>query len=359
MLITKEVEVRWSGNNKQWYESKGYKCVKCKDKLIVSINDLLKTSSVKIEYQCDECGEIKQTCYRDYVKSQDDLCKRCSVLIKVAGKLRMPFSNVEILFKTKGYILLSTESEFKNNKSKLRYLCDKHGEQSISYNHLQKGKGCPMCANDKHRLPFNVIEDAFNHKGYVLISTVDDYINCQSKLHYICKDHGEQSTTYSSIKQSKGCPICADEKYSKMFSGENCIQWNKGVTELNKYLRIKLTNWSQQQLQRTNYTCELTGEKGQGNLNVHHMYGFSNIRDLTLSQLNLPIYQTIGEYGDKLQLLTDTFLENNEIHAKPIVMLESVHKAFHSFCGGYSKETSLDSLELFKETLQTNYLVTA
>lgn len=67
-----------------------------------------------------------------------------------------------------------------------------------------------------------------------------------------------------------------------------------------------------------------------------------------MEQLHLDIHPNIGDYTvDELKLITNTFLKNNELLAQPIVMLESIHKDFHIFCGGTSSETSFEQLRKF------------
>jgi len=99
---------------------------------------------------------------------------------------------------------------------------------------------------------------------------------------------------------------------------------------MKNYLRDKLHPWQYEQLKRTNYRCELTGENGY--LNVHHMYSFSNIFYDTIKELDIDIKNkpNIADYSnEELQFITKVFLENNERYANPIVMLESIHLDFH------------------------------
>ena len=67
------------------------------------------------------------------------------------GRNKVTFSDVQNLFKEKGYELLSTSDEYQNQGSKLRYICPKHknmGELTISYGHLKDGRGCKYCGRE-------------------------------------------------------------------------------------------------------------------------------------------------------------------------------------------------------------------
>lgn len=266
---------------------------------------------------------------------------------------RVLFSDVIKAFEDQGYILIS--KEYINSTSKLTYICPKHGEQHMRYSNMKNGHRCPQCNKDKERVPFEVVNNAFIVKGYILLST--SYQRGKDKLDYLCPKHGKQSISYNDLYGGHGCPDCKRDSLTERYTGENNPSWQGGVTCLNKYLRTQLVPWTQRQLNIANYTCKITGKKGD--IHVHHMYSFSNIRDLTLSQLNLPILQTISEYGDNIKILTDTFLENNEILANPIVMHRPIHESFHAFCGGTSKDTSEGQLEKFKEIYLNNLMESA
>lgn len=142
------VEVRWHGSNRKQYESYGYKYTKYGDEFMVKANQLAKGSRVRITYSCDECGEPVKTPYYTYCnKSNVDMCRSC--VAKVRSMLRrISFDVVKSAFEEKGYLLISKESDYQNNKSKLKYICKHHGVVCIDYNSLHKGAGCIKCAVD-------------------------------------------------------------------------------------------------------------------------------------------------------------------------------------------------------------------
>lgn len=85
MLITKEVETKWSVSNKDWYISKGYKFTKMKDDLIVKVEDLKIDSHVHVDVLCDYCEitvvskEYRNTFInKEYIDK--DCCKQCAGL---------------------------------------------------------------------------------------------------------------------------------------------------------------------------------------------------------------------------------------------------------------------------------------
>ena len=344
--LEQEVETKWVGRTKDYYVSKGYIFTSRNAIFTIKAKDLQTNSSVRINFKCDNCGKEVNVKYGDYNKTKSDLCLKCVRAITQCGKPKILFEDVIKLFISKGYNLISTSSDYKNSASRLLFTCTKHGDQMISYDGLLQGRGCNRCgyemAANKNRNSFKDVKSAFNNKGYILVSTESDYTTAKDKLIYICSKHGKQSINYGNLQQGKGCPRCGDDK----ISGENNHGWKGGVTNIRRYLRVHLSSWTQQQLQRTNYTCQITGK--QGSLNVHHMYSFNNILQDTMKEINMDIRPNIGDYSeDELQLIVVNFVKNNDLYANPIVMLESVHKEFHSFCGGTYKDTSNTQLSDF------------
>ena len=61
MLLTKEVEVKITKANLEYFLAKGYSC-NIKDKIMVNPFDLRNQSEKEILYKCDCCGkEIRET----------------------------------------------------------------------------------------------------------------------------------------------------------------------------------------------------------------------------------------------------------------------------------------------------------
>lgn len=99
MLITEKAEVFVSARTLRHYEEKGYEIPKKYSEksnsyvldnsvpILVKLEDLPDTSKTKIKYKCDNCGEIKITTYKNWIKRKykelGDLCISCAVKIKL------------------------------------------------------------------------------------------------------------------------------------------------------------------------------------------------------------------------------------------------------------------------------------
>lgn len=80
-IITKEVEVIPSGRSLKHYRGLGYDA-KCREPLIVKVEDLSSGSNVKIQYLCDYCEkEILTISYADYNRKKNEAnkmaCRNC------------------------------------------------------------------------------------------------------------------------------------------------------------------------------------------------------------------------------------------------------------------------------------------
>lgn len=307
---------------KREIESKGYKLLE--DKYV--------NATTKLLCLCPKHGEFKIT-YSSIKTGYG--CQKCGI-----EKNKIPYEVFKNYVESIGYKLL--DKEYKRSDKKILCLCPKHGEFEITYSNLKKGSGCRNCFIDSMKLSYNTVRIGIEARGYKLLD--DTYVDSRTKLLCLCPKHGKFKITYSDIHSGYGCKKCGIDKRR----GKLNYNWKGGVTPLLRYLRPMLNPWVQQQLQRTNYTCEITGK--QGTLNVHHMVSFKKIFKITMKELHMDIRENIGDYSeDELQLITVNLMKNNDLYANPIVMLQSVHQEFHQFCGGNHKETTMEKLKEFTE----------
>jgi hypothetical protein len=131
-------------------------------------------------------------------------------------------------------------------------------------------------------------------------------------------------------------------------SREEHNMWKGGVTGLNETLRYSATDWRLKELKRGNFTCFVTGQRG-GDLHVHHITPFHEIRDQALYEIGVEMRQSIADYDNK----TLTSLRNKiaELHEREegYILAPHIHKIFHSLYG--FKTTKEDLLE-FKKRYQ-------
>jgi hypothetical protein len=107
---------------------------------------------------------------------------------------------------------------YKNNSTKVKIICLKHGEfKQIPESHLN-GFGCSKCSRVKKLTNDEFIKRAQSiHHNYDY--SLVDYKNMHTKVIIICKKHGEFKQTPHNHLKFAGCPKCNKSK------GEKIISW--------------------------------------------------------------------------------------------------------------------------------------
>lgn len=228
MILDKEVVIKWNNYTKKWYQDKGYILTKPGDEFVVNVSDLQLKSTVKIQVSCDYCGKQKSVKYSDYNHSthngeQKYACADCArikldELYGDSRRLEM-FNTLSDKIKSFGYTPVSDVNDYKNAKSKIRYICPIHGEKTTTYSGMVlKNCGCQECGyiktKEKLKLPIDEVKRIVESKNNNILLNKEDYLNASTNnLKVICGCCGEEFTTsLSSILTSNGmCSKCGHE----------------------------------------------------------------------------------------------------------------------------------------------------
>jgi len=128
--------------------------------------------------------------------------------------------------------------DYKNNKTKVKIICIKHGifEQTPG-NHISHKHGCKKCANKKHsnlltksRNDF-IIQSKIIHNNKYDYSLVE-YIHSHSKVKIICPEHGPFEQTPATHLTGSGCSECFINRITK---NKICFIDKSKVIHNNKY----------------------------------------------------------------------------------------------------------------------------
>ena len=143
-----------------------------------------------------------------------------------------------------------------------------------------------------------------------------------------------------------------DEEFRQMqttmHKGNKCNFWKGGITPISTHLRRTNPQWYEYCKQKENYTCYLTGKRGNGNLHVHHLKAFSTIVLEAHSLHNIQIKETITDYtNEELKLLEEYVGSWHKDSSNAVVLCEEIHKLFHSLYG-YGENTP-EQFEEFRE----------
>ena len=118
---------------------------------------------------------------------------------------KLTYKFVKSQFEKENYIPKFTE--YINNRTKLDYTCPEGHKHSVSFANWGQGYRCPYCSNSARPLTYTFVKEQFEQKGCIPLFT--DYVNCSTKLDYICLNGHEHSISWDNFKQGKGCPKCA------------------------------------------------------------------------------------------------------------------------------------------------------
>lgn len=151
---TQIIKVKWNGTNRKWFEEKGYVYTKVNDEFNVSVKDISPYSKYKIRVICDYCGQEYYTQIwvimsgRKFINK--DACSHCAATkaneINWRKRSKKNFDLLYKICKDNDYILLTKESEFTDVKMKIKFICKKHGVQTMILDNFKRGHKCFLCS---------------------------------------------------------------------------------------------------------------------------------------------------------------------------------------------------------------------
>lgn len=202
MLISKNIETKWSGRLQKYYIEKGYIFTGKNTSLTIDIKDLLLNSNCEVDVKCDYCGRIFKKSYDKYNKQREIIRKDCCDDCKL---LKLKECNMLV-----------------------------YGQETSIPN-----KEIAKLASDKLKKDFNIIKESFINKGLILLSEESDYINQNTKLNFICPRHEYESvqtiTWVHMQREHTGCKHCSDER-----RGWGFIVWEKQALKSNDFENFRL-----------------------------------------------------------------------------------------------------------------------
>ena len=151
---------------------------------------------------------------------------------------RYTVEEASVLFDGAGLVLLSTE--YKNNRTPLRYRCKDNGHVSkMALREVLNGCGCLQCYLENKKPSFDFIRSFAKEQGYELLS--DKYPGVSKKLLFLCPNgHHYESTWGNFYGHCTRCPLCSREKTLKdIFDKVNIGLEKRGWKLLTKECKSK------------------------------------------------------------------------------------------------------------------------
>jgi len=292
-LLTKEVEIGLGVKTIKHYEDLGYEIPKYKNiknqmvvkigsKIIVSVNDLTESSNIKINIECDGCGEklenIKWVDYKKHVKENDKYyCNSCASKLYGKGfQSKLKEEEIKKIINEKlgkEWTIKNIEIVKKNNYVSLidedNYWYDKINIQNIKNNKI------PMKFYIRNKYTKRNINNwcKINDLSIRLIGT---YKGANKKLKWQCLDcNNTFKRLWDSIQQGNvNCPFCNDKiSYPEKF-GMSLFNQLKGMYKIDYYEYQYSPDWIKPkrydfyfELDNKGYIVEMDGKLGHGNNN--------------------------------------------------------------------------------------------
>lgn len=194
--------------------------------LLTDVHEIKNTNSL-VEIQCDYCGSITKTNYRNFLKGRKsiskDSCTHCvgkkCAEITINKRRTDYYERLLEMCEQKGYQLLTNKEEIVNNKTYIRYRCHTHGEHSMRILNFLFGKGCPDCQHNNARDRFKFNKDEILRKisdcGGELLNPEDYINNSRRNLKVKCPSCGNVFNTSLVLFTQHGGQVCNKCKSSE------------------------------------------------------------------------------------------------------------------------------------------------
>lgn len=220
MIKEKYVIIKWCNSNKKYYISKGYAFTKYGETFSVKIEDLPKSSEVKITAICGTCGIEKNMTFHAYnhITNNDKKTYQCCQCFN--NKKELKYYTIKNDVESSGYTLITKANEYKNGNTRIKYLCPKHGLHEMKANNFHNGRRCPLCrreeAHDRFCFSPDTVYEEVRSLGGKLLNK-EDYINQSIKnLRIICprchKNIFITSLRHYTQHGGQSCPECRQKE---------------------------------------------------------------------------------------------------------------------------------------------------
>ena len=178
----------------------------------VLLDDVYIDNKTKLKMICP-CGHEWECNFRNFKIGRR--CRDCSYKIR-AEKQSHSYEYIKEYIESYGYKLLSTE--YKNNREKLKIMCEEGHIFEMEFSTFQRGSRCPKCQG-VYRYNYKEVKEYYNEFGYELIS--QEYNGANEMLIAKCPEGHLLECTFNSFKNNNArCDLCKEKIKSK---GEDVI----------------------------------------------------------------------------------------------------------------------------------------
>ena len=200
------------------FESEGY--------YLLESEETYKNNDQKLEFICP-VGHYSTVRWRNWITgSRCSLCRsarhysykpthnekyKASLELTLDKKRRARLAEIREKMSEEGYVLLS--NSYKNNKTKLEYICNNGHRGTITWNSWTKGRRCNTCGyervSSKLRSSFSEIVASFSKEGYTVLSEPYEYKNNKGYIEFVCPNGHSGRIKVNNWKSGHRCTSCS------------------------------------------------------------------------------------------------------------------------------------------------------
>lgn len=258
-------------------------------------------------YKC-RCGNITKVCWSDFdggrKRRGEHKCQKCKDNKKIIS-----IKDVNRYFKEQNCELL--ESEYTNNKTKMKYKCQCGKIAHTTWINFRKGFRCKSCAKNK-QFDYQFIKKEFEKSGCELLEKT--YNGALKKMNYRCNCGNIAQTTWAAFSRGIRCVKCAGERLSISRRIYFDKTGNERIRDINQRIARRYREMVRRLLRKANSTSYLLGYSGQDLRNhllknshfdiINENHVIDHVYPI-VAFINVGIYNpTIINSLDNLQLLT-------------------------------------------------------
>ena len=208
---------------KKWYKETVVEYLKSKN---ITLLSEYKNTTGKITVRCENDKHIWDTKFKHIQQSNKTGCPKC------AGNIKYTQTEIDVILQKLNII---RNSEFVNVKTKMDFQCKKcdYLWTTNPTSVLNEKSGCAKCG----KRPNYTNEDIDKLIETKLITRLDDYVNCKTKIRFKCnKGHVFSVNPLDFIKRKYTCPVCENVKRTSSHTNETFDEKikHKGI---NKFIK--------------------------------------------------------------------------------------------------------------------------
>jgi hypothetical protein len=178
---------------------------------------LYKKSIEKVIIICKEHGEFEQTPNRHLCGHGCQICAHKKISNSRKMTTEQFIENAKLIHVDKYDY---SKVEYNINSENVIIICKKHGEFEQTPNGHLASKGCRECSilvrsEKKPKTTKQFIEEAIQIHGNIYDYSKVEYINCNTNVMIICKEHGEFEQKPTKHLCGHGCQLCGINKLGK------------------------------------------------------------------------------------------------------------------------------------------------